>query len=131
MSDLSIFPVEVEGIALIDTLHDLGQRDVPGFHQQVDVIAHEDIGVEGVMIAVFVYGEVLVIFIVIRDISKYLLPLISTGDDMIEGTFVFYAGFSSHERKIAGSAKIVNMSIPKSDPRLLFFIVAISFSAML
>jgi hypothetical protein len=44
--------------------------------------------------------------------------LISTGDDMIEGSFVFYAGFSSHERKMAGSAKIVNMSIPKSDPRL-------------
>jgi len=44
-----------------------------------------------------------------------LLFLISPGDDIIEGSFVFYAWFSGHERKIAGSTNIVNMSISKSD----------------
>jgi hypothetical protein len=60
------------------------------------VVAHEHVGIKCVVMAVFIYGEVLLIFFVIRGVPEYLLPLISTGDDVVEGAFVFYAELSRH-----------------------------------
>ncbi|MCK7502782.1 MAG: hypothetical protein MZV70_00935 [Desulfobacterales bacterium] len=41
-----VFPVEVLRISLVDSLKDLRQARLPGFDKQVDVVAHQHIGVQ-------------------------------------------------------------------------------------
>ena len=88
----------VHGIALVDTLKDFGERNVPGFDQQVDMVGHKYVGIELKMIALFVANKDLDKFAIIEGIFKYLLLLVSAGDYMIKGAFVFNSEFSSHGR---------------------------------
>jgi hypothetical protein len=52
----------------------------------------------------------------IKGIFKYFLLLVSPGDYVIKGAFVFNAGFYSHDRVIANLGSGVDNSIFKSDP---------------
>jgi hypothetical protein len=88
----------VHGIALVDTLKDFGKRNVPGFNQKVDMVGHKYVGIEMKMIALFVADKDLDKFAIIEGIFKYRLLLVSPGDYMKKGAFVFNSGFSSHVR---------------------------------
>ena len=59
---------------------------------------HEYVGIEMKMIALFVADKDLKKFTIIEGIFKYLLLLVSSGDYMIKGAFVFNSGFSRHGR---------------------------------
>ncbi len=67
----------------------------------MDEVAHEDIGVDGVMITVFVKGEEFVIFVVIRGILEYLLFLIAARNNVVKSSFKLYAGLSCHAATIS------------------------------
>jgi hypothetical protein len=82
----------VHGIALVDTLKDFGERNVPGFNQKVDMVGHKYVGIEMKMIALFVADKDLDKFAIIEGIFKYRLLLVSPGDYMIKGAFVFNSG---------------------------------------
>jgi hypothetical protein len=62
------------------------------------MVGHEHVGIEMKMIALFVADKDLKKFTVIEGIFKYFLLLVSSGDYMVKGAFVFNSGFSSHDR---------------------------------
>jgi len=90
--------VIVHGIPLVNTLEDFGERNVAGFNQKVHMVGHEYVGKEMKVIALFVADKDLKKFTIIEGIFKYLLFLVSSGDYMIKGAFVFNSRFSSHSR---------------------------------
>jgi hypothetical protein len=112
----SILAIEVHGIALINTLEALRQRDVLHLDKQMDMIAHENISVETEMMTRFIGGNYLKVFFVIRGFLEDLLFLVTARDDMIKGAGVFDAGFSWHGRMLAKPVKNVNNYRFKSDP---------------
>jgi hypothetical protein len=90
--------VVIEGISLIETLEYLGQGCLWGLYQEVNVVPHENIGIEKKLVAVLVDGEELEIFLIVRGVFEYLLALITTGDDVVECSLVFDAGLACHGR---------------------------------
>lgn len=116
MTDCPVFSVEIHGVALINALERFGERSIFCLYQKVDMVAHQHIGVEAIMVALLVSGKNFQVFLVIRRFLEYLLLLISSGDDVIKSAVVFYSWLSWHDGKIAESTRRVNNSIFKSDP---------------
>jgi len=73
MADGAVSAVKAQGVALIDALEDLGKRCFACFDQEMDVVTHEDIGIEAIGVAVFVTGENQEMFFVINGIFESLL----------------------------------------------------------
>ncbi len=48
-----------------------------------------------------------------------ILPLISSGNNVVEGAFKFYPWFARHEATIAYAQCLANIFIFKSDPQRL------------
>lgn len=61
------------------------------------MVVHENVGVETVLIAVFVNGQKLKVFLEIGSILEYFLPLIPTGDDVVEGAVKLYPWLPWHD----------------------------------
>ena len=116
MSDGAVFPIVEHSVCLIETLHDFGKGDPPSLDEQMNVVVHEDVCINAATGAVFIDREKQKILLEVSGVSKYPLTLISSGDDMIEGAFVFDAWFARHESRIAKLGIVVNNSCFKSDP---------------
>ena len=54
--------------------------------------------------------------VVIRGVPKGFLPLVSSGDDVIERTEEFYPRFSSHAARGARCEGVVNISLSQVCP---------------
>ena len=65
-----VFVIEVQCVTLIDSLKDLGERRLAGFDQEMDVVVHEHIGIQMIMIAVPIDEEELEKFIVVGGLFK-------------------------------------------------------------
>jgi hypothetical protein len=76
MADGPVGLVEVHRVVLIDPLQDLRKRRFAGLDQKMDVVAHEHVDIQGVMIAVLIYGEELDEFLIVGGVFEYLLPLV-------------------------------------------------------
>jgi hypothetical protein len=63
------------------------------------MISQEDVGVKKEVVAVFVNGQELEVFLIIGGVFKDLLSLISAGNDVIESAFKFYTGLARHEQE--------------------------------
>ena len=96
-----VFVIEVQCVTLIDSLKDLGERRLAGFDQEMNVVAHEHIGIQMIVIAVPVDEEELEKFIVVGGLFKDLLPLVSPRDHMIKCAFIFDARFPWHEGRLS------------------------------
>lgn len=116
VSDRAVSSIEVKGVALVNALKNLRKWGVLCFDQKMNVIAHQDIGVEAAVITVFIDREYLEVFLAVRNVLKYFLLLVSSGDYVIERAVEFDSGFSCHNERIAKESSPVNMSISKSDP---------------
>ena len=116
MTDGPVFSVEIHRVALINALERFGERSVFCLDQKVNMVAHQHIGVEAIMVALLVSGKNFQVFLVIRRFLEYLLFLVSSGDDVIKRAVIFYSWLSWHDGKIAKSTRCVNNSIFKSDP---------------
>ena len=97
MADGLILVVKVQCVALIDTLKDLREWRIAGFEQEMDVVAHEHIGIQMIMIAVSIDEEELKKFIVVGGFFEDLLALVPTRDHVIKCAFKLDAGFPWHE----------------------------------
>src|SRR4030065_290910 len=100
MADGSVLMVVIKGISLVEPLEYLGQGRLPSLNQKVDVVPHEDIGVEKEPVAILIDSEELEIFLIIRGISEYFLSLVAAGNDVIECTLIFDAGFACHNERL-------------------------------
>lgn len=118
VSDRAVSSIEVKGVALVNALKNLRKGGVLCFDQKMNVIAHQDVGVEAVVITVFVDREYLEVFLAVRNVLKYFLFLVSSGDYVIERAIEFDSGFSCHNERIAEESSPVDMSISKSDPHI-------------
>ena len=96
MTNGFVLAVKVQSIALVDTLEGLGQGYVLHLDQQMEMIAHEDIGIETEMMTWLIGGHNPEVLLVVGRIFEDLLLLVAAGDDVIEGACVFYAGLSRH-----------------------------------
>jgi hypothetical protein len=85
-------------VAKLYPLHDLGKGDPPGFQKQMDVVGHQDVGIEGKPIALPVVLKSPEIAQSISLVSENLLPLITPDDDVIQSSFELHSGFSGHSR---------------------------------
>jgi len=63
------------------------------------MIPPEDKGGETELRAVFVDGEELKIFLMIRGVLEYFLALVAASDDAVEGSLIFNAGLTCHGPK--------------------------------
>jgi hypothetical protein len=74
----------------------------------MDVVAHENIGIDRAMIAVLVDGEQLKIFLMISGRSEDPLSLVAAGNDVVERAFEFDPGLAGHEQRLAEAGNPVN-----------------------
>lgn len=118
MTDGPVSPVEVHRVALVHTLKDLGQRDCPCLDQEMDVVVHEDVSVKMVHVAGFVTGQQLEVFLEIGRIFEDFLPVIATGNHVVEGSVKLYPWFAGHDGRVAEKQGLVKIDISKSDPIL-------------
>lgn len=116
MADGPVGLVEVHRVALIDPLQDLRKRRFAGLDQKMDVVAHEHVGIQRVMIAVLVDGEELDEFLIVSGVFEYLLSLVSARDDVIERPLKLYSRLSRHGSTISEEINNVKIAIFKSDP---------------
>jgi hypothetical protein len=66
----------------------------------MDMVAHENIGVDGTVISIFVDGKQLEVFLIVGGRFKDLLLLVPTGDDMVERAFEFYTRLPWHSQSL-------------------------------
>lgn len=121
MADCPVFAVEVHGVTLVDALKDLGERRFPCFDQQMNMISHENVGIQMVVVAGPVVGEELKIVAIVSRLFEDLLPLITAADYMVEGSFKLYPQLPGHARSLADRPFTVKIAIFKSDPMIILF----------
>jgi hypothetical protein len=95
----AVFPVEMHRIALVDALEDLGQGHILCFDQEMDMVTHEDIGIQVEMLALFVGCHELKVLLVVLLILEDLLFLVSAGDNVIKGAEYSMRGLRGIERR--------------------------------
>jgi hypothetical protein len=69
-----------------------------------------------VRVAVFIDGQELEILLKVGRIFKYLLPLVTPRDNMVEGSIKLYPWLPRHGWSLAEESNTVKMEIFKSDP---------------
>ena len=116
MADGPVGLVEVHRVALIDPLQNLRKRRFAGLDQKMDVVAHEHVSIQSVMIAVLVDGEELNEFLIVSGVFEDLLSLVSARDDVIERPLKLYSRLSRHGSTISEGIHNVKIAIFKSDP---------------
>ena len=96
MSYLSIALIEITRIAKLYHVHNPGSGDLFNLKEQVEVIFHQCIGIEMEVIFFFVLGEIRKVGPEICFADEYILSLISSGNDMIQGAGVMDTRFAGH-----------------------------------
>jgi len=96
MADGPVPVIEVHGVCLVDALHDLGKRDVSAFDQEMDVVAHQNIGEDAAARAVLVDGEGKEVLLEVGAVLEDALFLVAADDDVIECSGIFDAWLAWH-----------------------------------
>jgi hypothetical protein len=76
--------VEVPGVALLEPLHGLGEGKPLGREEQVEMIRHQDIGVQGEPVSCLVARQEVSVPLVIRRIAEDGAPLVATGEHVVK-----------------------------------------------
>jgi len=77
----------------------------------MDMVTHQDIGMEAKRVGLFVSDKQIKVFGVVVRILEYLLPLIAAGYDVIECSFKFYSRFPSHTATLSIHMPNVNTQV--------------------
>ncbi len=81
------------------------QRDVSAFHQQMEVIGHQDKGIAGEVISLLVVAKPFKIGGIIGLVMKEGRPAVSSGDHVIAGSSKFHPRFPCHAPSPVGLGK--------------------------
>ena len=87
VAGLVVSAIVVLAVCELQSLHCPGERMGSGLQQQMDVVGHQDLGMEGDAISAAIALEALQIAGVIFGIMKDRRPLVATDDHMIEGAW--------------------------------------------
>ena len=96
MADEIVPAIEVQSVALLQTLHDFGERVFSHFHQKVHVIGHQDVSAELKRVARTVVVKQLQITAPIDIGTKDPLTVVAARDYMVKRTGIMNSGFSRH-----------------------------------
>lgn len=96
MTNRLVLAVEVERVALLQPLHQLGQRRLACFEKQVDVIPHQHVGVQPKAVPVLIPAEQFKLAAAVKIGAKDLLALVAAGNHMVESTREVDSGPSCH-----------------------------------
>ena len=96
MADFVVSQVKVLAVGLLQPLHELAQRVGGTFQEQMDMVGHQTVGVNGVAITPPVAGQTLEVGLVILITEKSLSPLIAPDNDVIEKPGGKHSGPSGH-----------------------------------
>ena len=96
VADRMMARVEVLREALLKALHGLGERKSLGRNDQVQVVRHQNVGIKGESVSLPVPSKQFGVPPVVCFVSKDMAPLVSTGDDVVEGAWNIDAGRPSH-----------------------------------
>jgi len=116
VSHLTISPVKILGVSKQKRLHDPAQRGPFDLEKKMDVVLHQDIGIETERESGFGMGKVGKESLEIPFIPKYPLPAVPSGDYMIECAGKMYPRTTSHTANISKGDSWVNTELPKPDP---------------
>jgi hypothetical protein len=94
-------PVVALSVAGLNPLHDLGERHVLGLHQQVNVVGHQDVGVEPKPVALAIVLDAFKISASVLVVLKGSLPLIAAHNHMKQRPVKFDSGLACHGAKVA------------------------------
>src|SRR3970040_489901 len=106
VSNAPMPPVVVLGLSKLCPLHDLGQRNLAGLKQQVDVVGHQHVGIKLKVVPLSVMLYSLKVGSAVLIVSKDVLPLVASDNGMIEGPCKFNPWFPCHNKNFPGSREI-------------------------
>src|SRR3989339_1863907 len=91
-------PVVVLRVSKLYPLHDLGQRNLAGLKQQVDMVGHQHVGIKLKVAPLSVMLYSLKVGSAVLIVSKDVLPLVASGDDMVESALKLNPWFACHRK---------------------------------
>ena len=118
MADFAVAQIEILAIGLLEALHEFAQRGTAAFHQQVDMVGHETIGVDGIAVALAVAGQASQIGPVVGFIVKGLASLVAADDHVVEQSWGKQSGAAGHDAKVyrIEGEGVKTVMLSKSDP---------------
>lgn len=96
VSNLAVAPVEVKGITLLKTLHELGEGIAPPRNEKVDMIGHETTGMNGNRISFGIETNLGEIMPKITSVQKNPLPVVAPRYEMVEMSFEVMTWATGH-----------------------------------
>src|SRR3989338_2359095 len=93
-------PVIVLGVGKLYPLHDLGQGNPLSLNEQVQMIGHQHVGVEPKIVSLAVMLDSLQVGGAVLVVSKDVLPLVASGDDMVESALKLNPWFTCHRKNL-------------------------------
>ncbi len=81
------------------------QRDDSAFHQQMEVIGHQDKGIASEVIALLVVAKPFKIDGIIGHVMKEGRPAVASGDHVIAGSSKFHPRFPCRAHSLVGLDK--------------------------
>jgi len=116
MSHLPIPLIEITRIPEQQGLHDFTQRSPFYLQKEVKVILHQRIGIKMEGVSGLVFGEICKEGLQIFVVEKYILPLISPRNDVIQSSWKMDPRFPSYSISISKRHTSVNTELPLPDP---------------
>jgi len=89
-------PVVVLRVSKLCPLHDLGQRNLAGLKQQVDVVGHQHVGIKLKVVPLSVMLQSLQVSSAILLVPEDVLTLVASGDDVVEGALKLNPWLACH-----------------------------------
>src|SRR6266508_4451687 len=96
MPHFFVFAVAISRVTQLQSLHDLGQPNLAGFDQQVNVVAHQHVGIHFEAVTLAVLLEPFQIVSPVRVAAEYRLALIAAANHMVKRSRIFHSRFSRH-----------------------------------
>ena len=81
-----VCPVEILRVGKLQSLHRFRKRDRSDLDQKMNVIRHQDIGMEKELMEFLIIRQSLLILLIIGNESKDGLPLIASNNHMVKST---------------------------------------------
>ena len=100
VSNAPMPPVVVLRVSKLYPLHDLGQRNLAGLKQQVDMVGHQHVGVELKVVSLSVMLQSLQIDAAVFVVPKDILALVASDDDMVESALKLNPWLACHRENL-------------------------------
>jgi hypothetical protein len=96
VADQAMPLVEVPGVALLEPLHGLGEGKPPWREEQMQMVGHEDIRVQGESVSLLVACQQLTVAAIVRRVPEYGAPLVTPSQHVVERLWNVDTGWTGH-----------------------------------